>query len=90
MVAPEQMAEGFRVLLRVGVGLTTTVTLCVLEQELAVVTNEYTTLTGAVVVLTKTSLGLEDWATVTAAFEMPTTAARVQVKVAPVVVDDGV
>ena len=84
-----QIAVGVRVLRRVGLGLTTTVTLGVLEQLCAVVTELETTETGAEVVLISVSFGLLVCATVTAALLIPATAARVQVNVAPAVAEVG-
>ena len=86
----EQIAGGVKVLLKVGVGFTVTVTFWVFEQPLAVIVQAQTTLTGLAVVLTKVSLGLADWAVVTAALLIPATAALVQVKVVPAVALVGV
>ena len=75
------MAVADKMLLNVGVGLTVTVTLCgVLLQPLAVVTYEYVTTIGSVVVLVKVSL--TPATPVVPVCEIPTTVALVQAKVA--------
>ena len=82
-VEPLQTAAGVRLLLRLGVGLTTTETDCWLRTLVVglVVVTRYVTVIGLVVVFVRVSLMLVDTtvSVVTAALLMPATAARVQV-----------
>lgn len=77
-------------LLSVGIGLTLTVTLCVLLHPFAVMEKIYTTSIGLAVVFIRVSFGFVDWAEVTAGLLIPATAALVQVIDAPPVALVGV
>ena len=77
------MAEGVSVLLRVGVGLTFTVTFCTFEQPLAVSVYTYTTGMVPAVVLISISFGFPK--PLAAGLLIPAMAARDQAKVVPAV-----
>ena len=85
-----QIAAGVRLLVSIGVGFTTTTTLYVLgfAQPFADNVYMYVTLTGAVVVFIRVSLGspLPELAKLL----IPTTTARVHAKVVPAVAEVGV
>jgi len=83
-----QMAAGVSVLLKIGEGLTVTVTFCVFEHPFAERVYMYVTTIGNPVVLTRVSFGLP--MPVAAGLLIPATAALLQLNVVPAVALAGV